>query len=172
MARDIALTHHERFDGKGYPNGLKGETIPLTGRITVLADVYDALTSKRVYKPAFSHEEAQDHPRRPGNAIRSRGRRSLRSARRRFHPRSRAVRSHGGIALRRRTRGAAGRHDRVVTGQSRNRKRRSLAVSRLASVLATVANATFCPIDTVLRIRTMEGNTAALSMRSCERRCR
>jgi putative two-component system response regulator len=59
MARDIALTHHERFDGKGYPYGLSGERIPLCGRIVALADVYDALTSKRVYKEAFSHEEAK-----------------------------------------------------------------------------------------------------------------
>jgi putative two-component system response regulator len=58
IARDIALTHHERFDGTGYPHGLKGEQIPLAGRITAIADVYDALTSKRVYKPAFSHETA------------------------------------------------------------------------------------------------------------------
>lgn len=59
MARDVALTHHERFDGKGYPQGLKGEDIPICGRITALADVYDALTSKRVYKEAFSHETAR-----------------------------------------------------------------------------------------------------------------
>lgn len=59
MAREIALTHHERFDGKGYPHGLAGEDIPLSGRITALADVYDALTSKRVYKDAFSHEKAR-----------------------------------------------------------------------------------------------------------------
>jgi putative two-component system response regulator len=59
MARDIALTHHERFDGEGYPEGVSGEKIPLCGRITALADVYDALTSKRVYKPAYSHEEAR-----------------------------------------------------------------------------------------------------------------
>lgn len=59
MAREIALTHHERFDGKGYPYGLQGEKIPLCGRIVALADVYDALTSKRVYKEAFSHEEAR-----------------------------------------------------------------------------------------------------------------
>lgn len=59
MARDIALTHHERFDGSGYPYGLVGEQIPLVGRITALADVYDALTTKRVYKPAMSHEEAR-----------------------------------------------------------------------------------------------------------------
>lgn len=60
MARDIALTHHERWDGGGYPNGLKSDDIPLCGRIVALADVYDALTAKRVYKPAFSHEVARD----------------------------------------------------------------------------------------------------------------
>jgi len=59
MAQQIALTHHERWDGTGYPNGLKGEEIPLSGRIVAVADVYDALTSKRVYKPAFSHETAR-----------------------------------------------------------------------------------------------------------------
>lgn len=59
MARDIALSHHEKFDGSGYPLGLKGENIPLCGRIVALADVYDALTMKRVYKPAFSHEKSR-----------------------------------------------------------------------------------------------------------------
>jgi putative two-component system response regulator len=59
MARDIALTHHERFDGAGYPHGLRGETIPLCGRIVAVADVYDALTTRRVYKPAYSHEVAR-----------------------------------------------------------------------------------------------------------------
>lgn len=59
MARDIALTHHERFDGSGYPGGLAGEKIPLCGRIVALADVYDALTTKRVYKTAFSHDIAR-----------------------------------------------------------------------------------------------------------------
>ncbi|MDB5296012.1 MAG: response regulator receiver protein [Phycisphaerales bacterium] len=59
MARDIAATHHERYDGKGYPAGLKGDAIPLSGRIVALADVYDALTSKRVYKSAFAHEVAK-----------------------------------------------------------------------------------------------------------------
>jgi GAF domain-containing protein len=54
----IALTHHEKFNGKGYPNGLKGEAIPLVGRIVAVADVFDALTSKRCYKPAFSVEKA------------------------------------------------------------------------------------------------------------------
>lgn len=56
LARNIALTHHERFDGSGYPGGLVGRDIPLCGRIVALADVYDALTSKRVYKQAFTHD--------------------------------------------------------------------------------------------------------------------
>jgi putative two-component system response regulator len=59
MARDIAGSHHEKFDGTGYPLGRKGDDIPLCGRIVALADVYDALTTKRVYKPAFSHEKAK-----------------------------------------------------------------------------------------------------------------
>jgi len=59
MARDIAWTHHEHFDGTGYPKGLAGTEIPLCGRITALADIYDALTTKRIYKPAFSHETAR-----------------------------------------------------------------------------------------------------------------
>ena len=54
MARDIARCHHEKFDGSGYPHGLAGTAIPLCGRIVALADVYDALTTKRVYKPAFA----------------------------------------------------------------------------------------------------------------------
>jgi putative two-component system response regulator len=58
MARDIALTHHEKFDGTGYPRGLAGTDIPLCGRIVAVADVYDALTTKRVYKDAFPHEQA------------------------------------------------------------------------------------------------------------------
>ena len=56
MARNIAATHHERFDGTGYPDGLAGDRIPLCGRIVALADVYDALTTRRVYKSAFGHE--------------------------------------------------------------------------------------------------------------------
>jgi putative two-component system response regulator len=59
MARDIAATHHEWFDGTGYPNGLKGNDIPLCGRLVALADVYDALTTKRVYKESFSHHVAR-----------------------------------------------------------------------------------------------------------------
>jgi putative two-component system response regulator len=56
MGRDIALTHHEHWDGSGYPQGLSGRNIPLCGRIVALADVYDALTSKRVYKDPFEHD--------------------------------------------------------------------------------------------------------------------
>jgi len=59
IARDIAASHHERFDGTGYPSGLVGSDIPLCGRITAVADVYDALVSKRVYKNAFGHEIAK-----------------------------------------------------------------------------------------------------------------
>ncbi|HMN95312.1 MAG TPA: response regulator [Phycisphaerales bacterium] len=58
MARNIAAAHHERWDGRGYPARAAGAAIPLEARIVSVADVYDALTSKRVYKPAMSHEEA------------------------------------------------------------------------------------------------------------------
>ena len=57
-ARVISLTHHERFDGTGYPKGLKGKDIPLFGRIAAVADVFDALTSKRPYKEAYPFDEA------------------------------------------------------------------------------------------------------------------
>ncbi len=59
IARDIAASHHEWYDGSGYPRGLAGEAIPLAARIVALADAYDALTTKRVYKEAFSHEKAK-----------------------------------------------------------------------------------------------------------------
>ncbi len=58
LAAEIAWTHHEKWDGSGYPRGLSGAEIPLSGRIMAVADVYDALISKRVYKAASSHEEA------------------------------------------------------------------------------------------------------------------
>ena len=58
MACDIAMTHHEKFDGTGYPRQLAGIEIPLCGRIVAIADVYDALTSKRIYKDAYSHEKS------------------------------------------------------------------------------------------------------------------
>jgi HD-GYP domain-containing protein (c-di-GMP phosphodiesterase class II) len=57
-ARNMAGYHHERWDGTGYPEGLHGEAIPLSARIMAVADVFDALTSKRVYKPAFPLDEA------------------------------------------------------------------------------------------------------------------
>ncbi|THB67140.1 MAG: response regulator [Spirochaetaceae bacterium] len=60
MGVDITRSHHERWDGKGYPDGLQEKSIPLAGRIVAVADVYDALRSKRVYKPAFPHTQAYD----------------------------------------------------------------------------------------------------------------
>lgn len=58
IAIDICQSHHERYDGKGYPNSLKGDEIPIAAQVVSLADVYDALTSERVYKKAFSHDKA------------------------------------------------------------------------------------------------------------------
>ena len=58
MAETIARTHHERWDGSGYPYGLKGEDIPLVGRICAVCDVYDALLADRPYKPAWTRERA------------------------------------------------------------------------------------------------------------------
>ena len=60
FAKEIAGSHHEKWDGSGYPDGLAGEAIPLSARLMALADVYDALISKRVYKDAFTHETARD----------------------------------------------------------------------------------------------------------------
>ena len=60
MGINIAGGHHEKWDGTGYPNRLAGEDIPLAARILSLGDVYDALTSKRCYKDAFSHEKSRD----------------------------------------------------------------------------------------------------------------
>jgi putative two-component system response regulator len=57
-AKQIAESHHERYDGKGYPHGLGGEAIPLCARMMVVADVYDALVADRVYRPAMSHKDA------------------------------------------------------------------------------------------------------------------
>ncbi|BAO45390.1 HD-GYP domain-containing protein [Thiolapillus brandeum] len=58
LAAEVAWTHHEKWDGSGYPRGLSGENIPLSGRIMAVADVYDALISRRVYKEAYTHREA------------------------------------------------------------------------------------------------------------------
>lgn len=59
LAQEIAYTHHEKWDGTGYPEGLRGEEIPVSGRLMALSDVYDALTTERVYKKAMSHKEAK-----------------------------------------------------------------------------------------------------------------
>ena len=58
FARQICRWHHERWDGKGYPDGLKGNDIPIGAQVVALADVYDALTSTRVYKPPYTHGQA------------------------------------------------------------------------------------------------------------------
>lgn len=60
ISREICRWHHERYDGRGYPDGLKGEEIPISAQVVSIADVYDALTSERVYKKAFSHEKAME----------------------------------------------------------------------------------------------------------------
>ena len=60
VAYQICRWHHERYNGKGYPDGLKGEEIPIAAQVVSVADVYDALTSERVYKKAFSHEKAME----------------------------------------------------------------------------------------------------------------
>ena len=59
-ARDVVEFHHEKYDGSGYHTGLKGEGIPITARIFAIADVFDALTSRRPYKEPFSFEQAMD----------------------------------------------------------------------------------------------------------------
>ena len=60
LGKEIAYYHHEKWDGTGYPKGLKGENIPLSARLVAAADVYDALTSNRIYKKAFAHEKARE----------------------------------------------------------------------------------------------------------------
>jgi putative two-component system response regulator len=64
LAREMAYTHHEKWDGSGYPRGLKGSEIPISGRLMAVADVYDAIISTRVYKPALSHNQAVDEIRK------------------------------------------------------------------------------------------------------------
>jgi putative two-component system response regulator len=58
MAKEIALSHHEKWDGSGYPEGLSGDAIPISARLMALADVYDSLISRRIYKEGMSHEKA------------------------------------------------------------------------------------------------------------------
>jgi putative two-component system response regulator len=60
LAKEIAHWHHEKWDGTGYPDGLSGDSIPVSARIMALADVFDALITRRVYKQALSYEEARD----------------------------------------------------------------------------------------------------------------
>jgi response regulator RpfG family c-di-GMP phosphodiesterase len=60
IARMMAYTHHEKWDGSGYPEGRSEADIPIPGRLMAIADVYDALITKRVYKPAFHHSEAEE----------------------------------------------------------------------------------------------------------------
>jgi putative two-component system response regulator len=60
LAKEIAQSHQEKWDGSGYPEGLEGEDIPISARLMALADVYDALISERVYKPSLTHDEARD----------------------------------------------------------------------------------------------------------------
>ena len=58
IAEEVTYSHHEKWDGSGYPQGLQGDNIPISGRLSALANVYDALLSKGVYKKGFSHQEA------------------------------------------------------------------------------------------------------------------
>ena len=58
MAKDIVYTHHEKWDGTGYPEGLRGTSIPIAGRLMALVDVYDAVTTHRVYREPMSHDDA------------------------------------------------------------------------------------------------------------------
>ena len=60
LAKDIVYTHHERWDGSGYPRGLRGTAIPLAGRLVAVVDVYDALVEARAYKPAMPPDQARD----------------------------------------------------------------------------------------------------------------
>ena len=93
LAATIARTHHERWDGSGYPHGLAGTAIPIEGRIAAVADVFDAIVSRRVYKPAFPLDQAlSNRPRRSRDDVRPRRHRRLLREPRRGRRHQRAVR--------------------------------------------------------------------------------
>ena len=82
MAKDIVYTHHEKWDGTGYPQGLRGAQIPVVGRLMALVDVYDAITTPRLYREPMTHERGRGvHRLRQGHALRSGGRGRLSGSR-------------------------------------------------------------------------------------------
>ncbi len=118
MAATIALSHQEKWDGSGYPRGLKGEAIPIEGRIVAVADVFDALTSDRVYRKAFSVDEAiADDARTARSPLRP-------GAARRVHGSARPLRARRPRGAPPRPRSARRVHARDVCHRARTRRRR------------------------------------------------
>ena len=118
MAATIALSHQEKWDGSGYPRGLEGEAIPIEGRIVAVADVFDALTSDRVYRKAFSVEEAVKMMRE------ERGRHFDPIAAGRLHGSARAIRPRRARAAALGPGGAGGEHAGDLRHRARARRRR------------------------------------------------
>ena len=102
MGRDIAMRHHERWDGRGYPDGLAGEDIPLSARVMSIADVYDALRSRRPYKEPYAHDDAVRIITHGDGAHVAEALRSLRAVRirRGMHPDARHLRGNDRFAER------------------------------------------------------------------------